>query len=370
MSELDISALKASTVGYLYAQRSAVDMDPPYQRQGAVWSVDKQQLLIDSLLNKFDIPKIYFHQFPTPRVIEGRKVRWALVDGKQRMQAIWGFLENEFPLSDDFELIEDPSINARGLTYAELSESHPDLVGLLNATPLDVIAIKTDDVELIEEMFSRLNEAVPLNAAEKRNAIGGPARDAVKELIQHRFFSDKLPFGNTRYRHLDLGAKFLYWADADLHKVEVRKKDEAGHFPVRDVKKYRLDGFFKELKTADDGKARAKADLRASSAILDRMSDAFVPQDRQLLSSIGMVSVYYLLFDRRMRDGRKLPQRNDLREFDSARRINRVPDEDDLAPGQYQLLEFDRLAQSPNDGGALKFRLDVLDDWLASRLGE
>jgi hypothetical protein len=38
-----------------------------------------------------------------------------------------------------------------------------------------------------------------------------------------------------------------------------------------------------------------------------------------------------------------------------------VADEDDLQRGQYRPLEFSRLAQSPNDGSAVAFLLNVLD---------
>jgi hypothetical protein len=40
-------------------------------------------------------------------------------------------------------------------------------------------------------MFSRLNEAVPLNAAEKRSAIGGPMALAIREISEHSFFNEK-----------------------------------------------------------------------------------------------------------------------------------------------------------------------------------
>ena len=40
----------------LYLDRSRVFLDPEYQRQGEVWNTYKKQLLIDSLINGFDIP--------------------------------------------------------------------------------------------------------------------------------------------------------------------------------------------------------------------------------------------------------------------------------------------------------------------------
>jgi hypothetical protein len=40
------------TVAKVLAWRHALYDDPPYQRQSAVWSLDRQQRFIDSLLNE------------------------------------------------------------------------------------------------------------------------------------------------------------------------------------------------------------------------------------------------------------------------------------------------------------------------------
>jgi hypothetical protein len=369
--KIDITPMRNSTVGYLYGRRSEIQMDPTYQRQGAVWSVEKQQLLIDSLINGFDVPKIYFHQFLTPRDNGvGGLYRYALVDGKQRLEAVFDFIDGGFPLSDDFKYIDDTSVKAKGLTFNELTNKYPNLVALFNSTVLDVVAIRTEDLELIEEMFSRLNEAVPLNAAEKRNAFGGPCPPAVREMIKDPFFVAKLPFKNTRYRHFDLAAKFLYWSDQRLNPQKSRASalgHEYAH--VRDVKKYRLDSFFREMKAAPKGKARVAADLAGTEEVLKALQKTFVDDD-PLLSSIGMISLYFLLFQHRLDGGEDLPSRESLGAFDAARRIRQSSDED-LPPGAFQLLEFSRLAQSPNDGSALAYRLAVLDTWLsATEAGE
>jgi hypothetical protein len=331
-----------------------------------VWSVEKQQLLIDSLINGFDVPKIYFHQFLTPRQgPKGQVYKYALVDGRQRMEAVFGFVSGAFPLSKSFEYLDDPSVDARGLTFNELTEKHPMLVSLFNATVLDVVTIRTEDIELIEEMFSRLNEAVPLNAAEKRNAFGGPCPPAVREMIKLPLFTTKLPFRNTRYRHLDLAAKFLYWSDQRLNPREPRvATSEAGKFHVRDVKKYRLDNFFKEMKAIPNGDSRVAEDFDALTGVLEELRKTFIDDD-PLLSSIGMVSLYFLLFQHRLDESEQLPSRQSLEEFDSARRI-RVSSDEELPVGAFQLLEFSRLAQSPNDGSALAYRLAVLDTWLSA----
>lgn len=79
-----------------------------------------------------------------------------------------------------------------------------------DASPLSIVTINTDDMELIEDLFSRLNEAVALNAPEKRNAFGGPLPEIIRAVANHEFFLKRIPFGDKRYRHRDLAAKFLY----------------------------------------------------------------------------------------------------------------------------------------------------------------
>ena len=48
-------------LGRLYVIRSSINESPEYQRESAVWSPEKRELFIDSLINGYDIPKIYFH---------------------------------------------------------------------------------------------------------------------------------------------------------------------------------------------------------------------------------------------------------------------------------------------------------------------
>ena len=78
-----------------------------------------------------------------------------------------------------------------------------------------------------------------------------------------------------------------------------------------------------------------------------------------------MVSVYFLLYLELAATGAAPPARNSLQAFEEARRVRYDNDEEELSAAQRRLLEFDRLSQSPNDQSALKFRLQVLKDYLA-----
>ena len=346
MTDFSVSPLRTNSVAYLYQLRKNIQVDPVYQRQGEIWSTSKQRLLIDSIINKFDIPKIYFHEHSHPLEVDGRRIRYSLVDGRQRLEAIWDFIDGKFALADDFKQIETDSTEAAGKSFSEIEEHAPEVTALFSATTLDVMLIRTDDIELIEEMFSRLNEAVPLNAAEKRNGRGGPLRAAVRSLVETPFFNDRLPFRNDRYRHYDLATKFLYWTE--------------GEGPA-DAKKRQLDEFWEDVKNDDNGEERADRLLSETQPIVEAMAGTFVKND-PLLASIGMVSVYFLLYLELFGD--PLPTRTQLSSFDEVRRLRRFEDEDDLTEAQFRLLEFDRLSQSPNDESALQYRLSVLRDYL------
>lgn len=345
MSAFDIFDLRNNSVAYVHRMRDEIWIDPPYQRQGAIWSTDKKRLLIDSLLNNFDIPKIYLHEHTTPLEVNGRRIRYSIIDGRQRLESIWGYLDGDFALAQDFELIEDGSTAAAGLTFSELQAKEPRLAALLTSISLPVMIVKTDDIELIEDMFSRLNEAVPLNAAEKRNGRGGALRPVISELVEHPFFAHKLPFDNKRYRRHDLALKFLLWTSKGAPS---------------DAKKRQLDDFWDENKDSAAAMARLKDQVKA---VLDAMTPIFEDQDK-LLASVGMVSIYYLSIDRRLRSRASLPTRSTLAAFNRARDLTPFENEDLLPKEQRDYLEFDSLAQRQTDESALRFRLDVLDRFI------
>jgi hypothetical protein len=170
--EFSLGRYPQSSALVVYSERDEIKLDPDYQRISGIWTLEKRQLLIDSIINGFDVPKLYFHEFVPPKKISGKKYRYAIVDGKQRIQTVWDFIDGKISLSEDFEYLRDSTIKAAGLGYSQLAEKYPQLKSRFDATPIDIVTIRTNDIDLIEDMFSRLNEAVPLNAPEKRNAFG------------------------------------------------------------------------------------------------------------------------------------------------------------------------------------------------------
>jgi len=355
MALFDVYPFKNNNPSYLHSVRDEIDMDPVYQRQSEVWPVSKRQLLIDSILNDFDLPKIYLHELSTPEKRGSNYLYYALVDGKQRLGAIFDFIDGKFALNSDFEFMRDSSVRAANLTFSELGTRYPRLIARFLSTSLPIVVIKTDELELIEEMFSRLNEAVPLNAPEKRNAFKGPAPSAVRALVRRPFFLQKLPFSNNRYRHYDLAAKFLLWEDEWVSGPEF----------IRDVKKTQLDAFFRNVHRAKDGESRIHAAMTNSEARLTELESNFVDAD-PLLASVGMVSVYYILCQDRNLEGKAFPQRERLLDFERARKELLPSEEGRVTRGHLAVFEFNRLAQSPNDAGALAYRFRLLNAYVSA----
>jgi len=214
------------TVAKAIAWRSAIDDDPTYQRAGEVWSLPHRQLFVDSLLNGYDVPKVYLHdlrgQHPT-------KV-YAVVDGKQRLTTLWSFVRDGFPLAPTFRIeaqdgppiAHEASAPVGALRYSELD---PRWQAAFLRTPLSVVLIRSATESDIEELFSRLNNGVALSAAERRNAFGGEMADLIRDVAGRSSLFGALGFTDGRGEHLDLAAWLLAWEDArrrnDLASLDV-----------------------------------------------------------------------------------------------------------------------------------------------------
>ena len=108
MAYFRISEMRNSSILRVYADREGIQTDPDYQRMSAVWNLDKRQFLMDTIINDFDVPKLYFHEFPeTKQLDDGRMIDFAIIDGRQRLETIWGFIDGKFCLADDFIFYKD-----------------------------------------------------------------------------------------------------------------------------------------------------------------------------------------------------------------------------------------------------------------------
>ncbi len=367
MSSFKMRPHPRSKVLELFRERDSIDLDPVYQRISGVWDDRKKRLLIDSIINGFRIPNLYFHELVPPQEKDGHQYRYAIIDGKQRLLAIWRFMEDELSLPNEFKLFDDPSLEAGGLTYSDLASSpeHTHLRARFDRTELPIILMETSDFELVEMLFSRLNEAVPLTAPEYRNTLGGPMPPALRMLEKHNFFQGCLPFETGRYRFLDLAAKLLFI----LH-----------HGRFVSTKKLELDEFvrdFRQRSEEDEESTQRSVDKMMSRAgtLLDR-TDQFFDEDDPLLSSVGWITLFFQLF--RLMEGRRKPKeltrelfvsftdrlsetRAILKSITKGEPVRKKP-----VP---ELQQFVNLGQSSNDGAAILGRYRIVRAYFAKEFG-
>jgi hypothetical protein len=335
-----------------------IDFMPTYQRNSDVWDTEKRQLFIDSILNHFDIPKIYFHDLtPQHRKLEnGKEIKYAIIDGKQRMETIFQFVSDGFPLADDFVYYEDTKVRPFGLRYSQIAKKYPELKVRFDSYTLPIIIVETNDTELIDEMFSRLNEAVALSSAEKRNALGGPIPKFINELANHPFFTTNVSFSNKRYQHKEAAAKLLFLENTIHYQHR-----------IIDTKRAYLDAFVKEYKkrTVNIQQKLVNIDpthLRdAVKEKLDRMNNIFIIND-PLLSQQGIVIIYYLLMKKAEKSNKiDIITRNALEIFNTMVLQNKTVAENNISEANFDLLEFDKLSmQGSNDASSIKERLRII----------
>jgi hypothetical protein len=206
---------KAWPIASVFGIRGRIDTNPDFQRP-AVWGRAQKQLLIDSIIRGYDVPKFYW------RLVSKNPDHYEVVDGQQRLRAIWEFYAGEYLLPKDADTVN--GLKVAGMKYSELPD---DLRIACDTYNLDVIVLQETDDDEVREMFLRLQNGTSLKAQEKRNAMPGNMREFVHQLTSHPFFG-KCAFANSRYAHdhvaaqmtlLELNGSPCNLRNADLNRM-------------------------------------------------------------------------------------------------------------------------------------------------------
>lgn len=201
--------------------RERIDTNPDFQRP-AVWGNPQKQLLVDTILRDYDVPKLYWRKIGT------KPDKYDVVDGQQRLRAVWDFFDGKFKLPQDYDPIDGMEIG--GCKYDDLPD---ELRMRFDVYALDVVILEDTDEDEVREMFLRLQNGTSLKAQEKRNAYPGRMRDFVKEVAEHAFFT-KVPFLNSRYTYDHIAAQMACMElaggptnvkNADLNRMYEKNKE-------------------------------------------------------------------------------------------------------------------------------------------------
>ena len=175
------------------------DFDASYQRKSNVWAEDKKSFLIDSILKNYPVPAIFMR----PIVDENGKTKYDIIDGKQRLQAIIGFIEGKIPLTTYFA--EDGFLDEQSRSLAEniavkkfedikKEKGSGDYVKQFWTYALQIEYLYENELDLVSSVFDRLNRnGEPLNPQELRNAKYSttPLLRIIKKLSNISFLKDK-----------------------------------------------------------------------------------------------------------------------------------------------------------------------------------
>lgn len=157
-----------------YDQDNKLIINKEYQRS-KVWRLLKKQQLIDSIIKGYTIGMVFL------RETEDKK--FEILDGQQRLEALFEFIgfrgeNNVFSTNAEFT----PEFGDK--TYEDI-KNDPRRYADFIAFKVPYTLIRDSDDEITADVFLRLQEGMPLNTAEKLNAMRGKIRNEILDLSNH-----------------------------------------------------------------------------------------------------------------------------------------------------------------------------------------
>jgi hypothetical protein len=176
-------------------------LNPEYQRS-YIWKnmPGKRERLIDSLLREFDIGTIFLRRIE--KIVQGNpEITYECLDGQQRLKSIFDFIDGEYAtkpeISKEF---------GKSMFFNDLDQLYRVR---LKEMWMEPVIVKSNDEDIISEIFMRLQEGVPLRAPEKLNAIKGEMKKTIIRLSEHTFL-EKTGISKFRFAHRYLCAQFMF----------------------------------------------------------------------------------------------------------------------------------------------------------------
>jgi len=127
-------------------QRYQLDLNPPYQRR-SVWTMKDRKFFLDTIFRDYPCPAIFLH-----KTLDEKGVNiYHVVDGKQRLETVIKFVNNEISIDKNFG-----DVNLNGKKWKSL-ESFSELKKKFWDYVLTVEFIDTVDGLIVNEVFDRLN---------------------------------------------------------------------------------------------------------------------------------------------------------------------------------------------------------------------
>ena len=260
---------RTQTLQRIIELRDEIELDPSWQR-GAVWTTSRKSLLIDSILRRYDVPMFYLRATPN-----SSPYKYEVVDGQQRLRAIWEYIDGDYSLAKESQAVDGYSI--AGATFEELP---PKLRKRFNCFEIVVGYISHARQLAISEIFSRMQMGVRLNPPELRNALQSGLRHAIDSTARlHPFFHEsRIP--SARFKHQDYLA----------HACSV-----AYHQARRDAKAAQLKDDYTHISDSTEYSPL----IDAANVVLDVLRDLNSKTSKRLTQKWMFVDLFYFIYSNR-----------------------------------------------------------------------
>ena len=201
------------------ANNGALVFDNVIQRS-YVWEVTRKSNLIHSMIEGYPIPPFY------ARRVDGKK--YDFLDGKQRMNAIQGFLNGDYALTGIPEVTytdaegNENTIYIGGMKFDELPEELQDAIKDYSLT---IYYYDNITPEQVRTLFAKLNNGKPLSTKEKNIAYCTDIK-TVSELGNHPLFIDTFTEKAKESRkQLPIVMKIWLMLNEELEDISFASKD-------------------------------------------------------------------------------------------------------------------------------------------------
>lgn len=150
-------------------------------QRNAIWSRPAKSFLIDTILTGLPIPVLYFQKTLSAQT---NRVEYTVVDGQQRLNAVFQFMENRFSITES-----DPKSPWHRKRWRTLSESERIQILSYDFVVQEIVGYSG---QTIRDMFRRMNRyVVALNPQELRHAAeDGAFKRLVEEIGAWSFWTD------------------------------------------------------------------------------------------------------------------------------------------------------------------------------------
>ena len=165
-------------------------VDDTYQRR-SVWSEKDKVRLIETILLQLVIPELFFWKADTDP--ETGISTTHIVDGQQRIKAIYSFINNEFKLKPQYLLDEGSQEKYANKYFKDLDTETRKTFWNYQLMIIEIDSAATRDD--IITMFNRLNLTdYNLNDQEKRNSVSGEFAALAREISDNPLWDEKRLF--------------------------------------------------------------------------------------------------------------------------------------------------------------------------------